>query len=122
MGSVLLIEDDNELIGLLGTVLRKARCQFTAADTLSEAQDLLAENHFDVAICDVSVIGEADLDRAITNIRAEQPHISILIATGHAAERVSASLANNQVDILEKPFTPAELVSRIATMLQSRAA
>ena len=122
MGSVLLIEDDNELVALFETVLRKARCQFTAAGTLADAQDLLAEDHFDVAICDLSVIGEANLGDTISNIRAEQPNISILIATGFAPARVVASLNGTGVDILEKPFTPVDLVSRISALLQSKAA
>jgi two-component system NtrC family sensor kinase len=120
--SVLVIEDDAALIALFRTVLRQAGFEYQSATSAAEAQKLLRTRHFDALVCDLSVVGGVRVFDLIKRVRAQHPEIAVLLVTGYTPEEISSQVAAQNVDLLEKPFSPPELVGRLKTLVNCRAA
>lgn len=120
--SVLVIEDDAALIALFRTVLRQAGFEYQSATSAAEAQKLLRTRRFDALVCDLSVVGGVRVFDLIKCVRAQHPEIAVLLVTGYTPEEISSQVAAQNVDLLEKPFSPPELVGRLRALVNCRAA
>jgi DNA-binding NtrC family response regulator len=121
-GSVLVIEDDHTLIALFETILRQAGFQFRSATSADAAQKLMDQHRFDVLVCDLSVAGGTKVFELIKTVRKQHPEIAVLIVTGYTPEEIASEIASQDVELLEKPFSPPELVKRVAALAKRRAA
>ena len=120
--SVLVIEDDSVLIDLFQTILRQAGYEFQAARSAEAASKLVEDRKFDVVVCDLSVAGGEKVFHLVTNMRAQHPEIAILIVTGYTPETIASRIGFHDIELLEKPFSPPELVRRISALLHRKAA
>ncbi len=80
--SVLLVDDEEELLDSLKTVLQRRRMEVYVARHGSEALDMLNDTWIDVVVLDIKMPGISGLE-VLKRIKAIRPDVEILLLTGH---------------------------------------
>jgi len=115
--SVLLIDDEEELVATLVERLELRGIAAQAALSGHEALELLAKKPFQVAVVDLKMPGLSGID-VLNVIRRKYPRTKVLLITGHGAEDPSAAeVPEGAFDILLKPFPIETLLERIHAAL-----
>ena len=112
---ILVCDDDPDVLGFVGAVLREDGCAVFEADTpLAALQIIEIELPFDLLLVDYAMPemnGVAVIDRA----RALQPGLKVLLMSGHADVLDVADVL--RIPLLAKPFKVTELRRRIGDIL-----
>lgn len=121
-GSVLLVEDDAELAGLLRSALHEVVTHVVCADTAHIAREQLQTRPWDLVVLDVQLPDGSGFDLC-SDLRLRFRETSILMLTARASEadRV-AGLELGADDYLTKPFSLRELVLRVGNLLRRQSA
>ncbi|MCL2022008.1 MAG: phosphate regulon transcriptional regulator PhoB [Betaproteobacteria bacterium] len=121
---VLVVEDQADIAELILIHLRHAGFEATAAENGVLAQQKLDEVLPDVILLDWMLPGgQSGLDLARkwrATPRTRNVPIIILTARGEEADKISG-LDSGGDDYMTKPFSPAELMARIRSVLRRRA-
>ncbi len=114
---ILVADDDRNIADLVRMYLAKAGYDVTLARDGEEAQKLLKEQPFDLAVLDIMMPGPDGL-QIIRNLRkrSEMPVI-FLSARSSDIDKV-AGLQLGADDYVTKPFNPTELVARVHSVLR----
>ena len=107
---ILLVDDEQSILQLLGRYLTKAGHVVIDADSYRSAMSLLEPGlgHLDAAVIDLALpdgSGE-DIARALL---ALDPTVLTIIATGYAYEPPAELLG--RLKVLQKPYVPSALVA-----------
>ena len=78
--TILLIEDDDALVTMLGDRLRSERYQVDAAKDAEEAMDKISSRLFDLLIIDVMLPGRSGFDLC-SDVRRARIEVPILFLT-----------------------------------------
>jgi two-component system response regulator MprA len=115
---VLVVDDDPDLVDIIGYSLRKDGNQVITAASGEEALELVAKNPPDLVILDV-MLPSLDGLEVCRRLRATRPTLPILMLTakGRIPDRV-AGLDAGADDYLIKPFALDELQARIRALLR----
>ena len=113
---ILVVDDDPKILALVRTYLERERYRVVTAADGRAALDAIAK-HPRLVVLDL-MIPEIDGIEVIRRARefGDVP-ILVLSARGAVADRIQA-LTEGADDYLPKPFSPAELVVRVATILR----
>jgi putative two-component system response regulator len=104
MHSVLVIDDDESLRDVVRRWVDASGFRAREADSAEEALFAMEREAADIAVCDITMGGRDGVWLA-SHIRRLYPHTAIIMATGQAdIDMVVASLRNDVVDYLLKPF------------------
>ena len=115
--SVLVVDDDPQMRGILSTMVTAAGYSTCEATSAEEALEVLGESAVDIALCDVNMPGENGVWLA-SRIRELHPSTAIIMATsGREVDIAVASLRNDVVDYLLKPFDGRRLREALALAL-----
>ncbi len=116
--TVLVVEDDERIRGLLDTVLRDNGYEVTAARNGVEALDLAAElrGDLDLLLTDVVMPGLGGPELA-DQLAERNPHLKVLFMSGYSEEIVAARLAGPARMLLEKPFSLTDLLDNVRVCL-----
>jgi DNA-binding response OmpR family regulator len=115
--SVLILEDEPNLIRLFSKALRKSGFQVTTAMTLDDARQRLLEQRFDVMLCDMRVGSEQGIDL----LREQQPllesqNTKLIIVS--AEEQYASEVESLGIRVfLAKPVLPNSLARIVQNML-----
>jgi DNA-binding response OmpR family regulator len=111
--SVLLVDDDRDLLNLLAFLVEQAGLTPLRASDPTTALDLLSKEDPSVAIIDLNLSPWDGFD-LLEDVRGKNPTIPILVLTARASEddKVRALDAGAD-DYVVKPFGHRELVARI---------
>lgn len=114
-GTILCVDDDAGILGLLDSVLRTAGYAPVAASTCGEALALAARKP-DLVILDINL---PDLDgiECCRRLKALDPRLPILFITAEPAGRRAEALAAGGSALFEKPFDVDELLDAVARLL-----
>jgi DNA-binding response OmpR family regulator len=121
--SVVIIEDDGDLRGLVAAVLSQAGYRVDATGDSCHGVDLVRHENPDLILCD---IGMPDMDGyAVVRALQDDPAtrrvpVAFLTARREFTDRVRA-FRYGVVDYITKPFDAETLLSRIDGILDSRA-
>ena len=112
-GSVLLVDDEEKILKMLGRALREEGHECVATCSPREAQRLLGARPFDVLVVDNLMPERTGLeiirDLVASTPAAERPQI--LMMTAHATvESAIEAMKLGAVDYLQKPFEVEELL------------
>ena len=119
--NILLVEDNEELLMLMKTLLSYKYNVFTATTGL-EALEIIGKEQVHVVVSDV-MMPEMDGNELTRHIKST-PHLShlpvILISAKTSEEEQKHSLSIGADDYLTKPFHLSDLKSRINAIIESR--
>jgi DNA-binding response OmpR family regulator len=118
--SVLVVDDDAELAGMVAELLRREGMRPVLAGSGSQGLMLLAREAPDVLVLDLMLPDANGLDLC-RRLRAEGADVPILMLTarGDPFDRV-LGLEMGADDYLGKPFEPRELVARVRALARRR--
>lgn len=123
---VLLVEDDNDLAGLVVMGLRQEHLAVDHAGTVADAENHLTGTRYDVVCLDLGLPDGDGLDlcrrlqgESVDRGLTRPDRLLILTARDAVADRV-AGLDAGADDYLIKPFTLAELAARIRALTRRR--
>jgi CheY-like chemotaxis protein len=114
---ILLLEDDDAVIGLLSTALSLRGASVHAARTTGELQTAIEQQKFDAALLDLSPI-LADVGGALAKVRSHSPKAKVVLISGSAAE-VPTAAHELMAAWVRKPFEVGEI---LAVLRQLRSA
>ncbi|MDO8308102.1 MAG: response regulator transcription factor [Actinomycetota bacterium] len=117
MAAVLVVDDDETVREVVVAYLRQAGHDITEAADGPGAMDA-ARSRPDIVVLDVMLPGFDGLE-VCRRLRSEQPGVPIVMlsALGEEEDRI-AGLGEGADDYLCKPFSPRELVLRVASLLR----
>jgi len=116
-GSVLLIDDDRKLRGLLTEYLGSSGFDVMSAGHADDGLRLLRTGHPSIVILDVMLPGMDGFEACRAIRRESAVPIIMLTARGDVTDRV-VGLELGADDYLAKPFEPRELVARMDAILR----
>jgi two-component system phosphate regulon response regulator OmpR len=116
--SLLVVDDEPELRGLLGEYFGRHGFAVHAAADAQDARSQLAQARPDLAILDINMPGETGLSLARW-LREAHPGVAIvmLTAAGEAIDRI-VGLELGADDYVGKPFELRELLARVRAVLR----
>ncbi len=114
--TVLVAEDDDALRRLMVQVLRRNGYRVLEGDNGATALRAAQGERLDALVTDVDMPVVGGVELALT-LQAAQPHLAVLIVSGHADETVLAHLTPRSAMFVAKPFRPSELVDRVNELL-----
>jgi DNA-binding response OmpR family regulator len=117
---VLLVDDDRELLDLLGFALRRAGLEPIVAYDGASALSVFEERRPDLLVLDINIAASRgpDLLRELRRRRAAVP--VIIFATAHAEAATVQALELGADDWITKPLSHRELIARIRAQLRRR--
>ncbi|MFL5846390.1 MAG: PAS domain S-box protein [Solirubrobacteraceae bacterium] len=107
---VLVVEDDAKLLDATHRMLERHGYEASTAENATVALAKISDGDFDVVLTDLVMPGMSGVGLA-QRLRVEHPEISVICMSGYSARR---GLLPDDVAILEKPFSPQELLTAIA--------
>ena len=118
--TVLLVDDDRDLLDLLETAVRPHAADVVRAGTLGDAESALARRTFDVALVDLALGAESGLD-AVRMIRRQAPDTEVIIVSGTTSIRSAIeSYELAAFAFVQKPFEIDYLLATIARAVEHR--
>lgn len=125
MAHILVIDDDPVLRRVITLVLEQAGHTVLRCENGRKAIDFLAHDRADLLITDI-IMPEMDGVETVRAARKLQPDLPILAISGGGsfdpADYLGIARVFGATDILPKPFKPADLAARVATLLDAEAA
>jgi len=116
--SILVVEDDETLSLVLADNLNEAGYQVQTAETGSQANQLLAENRFDLIMLDI-MLPDTDGYTLCRKIRQEKHRAMILMLTARSLEDdIVKGFDAGADDYITKPYRLRELLSRVKALLR----
>ncbi|MDR5710479.1 MAG: response regulator transcription factor [Armatimonadota bacterium] len=117
MVRVLVVDDDEAILGLLGSYLAREGFEVQTAGDGQAALAAFRTFRPDVVVLDVLLPGLDGLE-VLRRLRAEgEPYVILLTAKSEELDRV-VGLELGADDYVTKPFSPRELVARIRAVLR----
>lgn len=124
MAALLVVEDDDSVRAFVRRALERAGHTIIEAEDGAEALDKLRgeAKHVDLVLSDIQM-PVMDGIALTLNLARERPELPIMLMTGYAHQRERAhGLDQIVLDVVEKPFTLAEITSRVNAALEQVAA
>jgi two-component system response regulator CpxR len=116
-GSLLLIDDDKELCGLMRDFLAQQGFAVALAHEGKMGLSLASTGAYDLVLLDVMLPGIGGFAVLDELRRVSDTPVLMLTARGEPADRIQG-LSAGADDYLSKPFEPAELVARIRAIMR----
>ncbi|MFW5729686.1 MAG: response regulator, partial [Spirochaetota bacterium] len=118
--SILLVERDSHVLGVLGRALRSAGYQVVGVSNPGEAILVVEEARtgIDLLVTDV-VMPHIDGIRLAERVNRTQPGLKVVLLSGYS-EQLPDSLPDGlSVEFLQKPFEPGDFLRRVRTLLDA---
>lgn len=118
-GSILLVEDDNEVAALITEMLQELGYHVTRAASAQAALGALAnDREIDLVFSDVMMPGDMNgLDLA-AELGRRRPSLKVLLTTGYAGDAITS--VNSDVHTLRKPYDIQALELALCTVLSTK--
>jgi DNA-binding response OmpR family regulator len=117
MPTILIIEDENELVRVLRSYLEQANFTVLSAVQGDTGLTLWAHKHPDLVILDLNLPGMDGLDVAREIRRKSDTPIIMVTARVEETDRL-IGLELGADDYITKPFSPREVVARVRAVLR----
>lgn len=117
--SVLVVDDEPELIELIGEVVKtQVDCKIVSAATVEEARNILARESVEVLVTDVH-LPDGDGMSLLQQLREQQPNASAIVITGSPSmDRAITAIRGGAIDFVTKPFSNEQLIERVRSAIE----
>jgi PAS domain S-box-containing protein len=116
---VLVVDDEPQLTSLMRDVLEAAGFEVASAESGAVALELLREARFDAVVSDLRMpdIDGAALWREVCRLDAALASRMVFVTGDTLSPAASDFLRDTGCGVVDKPFTPAELVARVRALV-----
>ena len=114
---VLVLDDEQSIARLCVRVIAPLGARADEAGTIAQAAALIAENHYDLLVCDMRLPDGSGLD-AERLFRERNPRGRVIVITGSLMPEHPA-FAREGIVVLTKPFELADFRSAVAKFLSA---
>jgi len=115
---ILVVEDNDELLDLMSTMLTQSGYQVRCARNGSEAIQMLRSEEFDLLLSDIVMPNGVNGIEVAREARRLNKGIKILLVSGYAGDVVERHQAVGEFPLIDKPFRMPELAARLRSILQ----
>ena len=121
MKKILIIDDEKDIRFLLSTILVDEGYETLQAGTVEEAEGIIGNKAFDLAIVDISLKDKKkDGIFLLKEIKQINKHLPVLMISGHATIQLAVdSMKLGAYEFLEKPFNKDRLLNFVKRALES---
>ncbi len=106
---VLLVDDDEDLLFILGEYLESNGIEFHFTKSAAQARQRLAHFHYGLVVSDFQMPGESGLD-LFRSLSLRYPEIPFVLMSGNMDSRLRREALSMGVwNVLEKPFELRQL-------------
>ncbi|OQX87957.1 hypothetical protein B6D60_02870 [candidate division KSB1 bacterium 4484_87] len=120
MASILLVDDDKNILYLLSEALKREYDDLTMALGGEKALTILQEKDFDLVISDLQM-PRVDGIEILRATKEKNPETEVLIVTGYGSVRTAVNaMKSGAFDYLSKPIDVEELRLKVAQALKHR--
>jgi signal transduction histidine kinase len=117
--TVLVVEDEDVVRGLVRQVLEGAKFEVLVARNADEAFALAGERHVDVLLSDL-MLPNLGGEEIAARLRASHPELKVVFMSGYAESGLfSGGALPAGTAFLEKPFTFSELIEKVQGVLSA---
>lgn len=117
---VLIVEDDEVLIGLVEHHLRQHGCRVFTAMNADRALEVLSSTPIDVTVSDVCMPGMSGIE-LLEEVRKRDPDADLILVTAHSSVKDAVTaIQAGAADYLEKPVDCRRLYHSIQMMVERR--
>jgi len=121
VASMLVVDDERDIVRILGEFLGSHGHEVTAAHSGTQALSLARQHRFDLVFLDIVMPG-MDGNETLRRLRTEDPSQVVVMITGLADENaVIESMTLGAFDSIRKPFDFKNLERVVALGLAMRA-
>jgi FixJ family two-component response regulator len=119
--TLLLVDDEQDVVDALARTVRNGGYRILEATSGGRALEVLAQEHVDLLISDITMPDMSGLD-LLRRVRRSHPRVLRFVLTGNASlESAIAAINDGEVDkYLTKPWDTAELRATIREVLDRR--
>jgi CheY-like chemotaxis protein len=119
--TVLLVEDDVMVRDLVVTVLAAQGYKVLVASQADEALDLCRSDQLqiDILLTDLLMPGRLDGRELAEEASATRLNMKVLLMSGYTKETLTLRGVKTNMEFLQKPFTPQELLCKVRDTLSS---
>ena len=119
-GSILLVDDDRQILESMSSWLRDKGYQTSVATNFTQATQQIDERPFDLVLSDIRLEGRDGFD-ILAHARTKRPESAVILITGYGtAETGVDALRAGAFDLLTKPLIDKELEMAIDRALSQR--
>jgi two-component system response regulator ResD len=118
-GTVLVVDDEPTIVEIVGRYLERDGYRALGAGDGFKAIELTAAEHPDLVVLDLMLPGIDGIEtmKRLHELDGGRVPVIMLTARGEESDRL-VGLRNGADDYVVKPFSPAELVARVAAVLR----
>jgi CheY-like chemotaxis protein len=116
MSSILVVEDADYLLDVIGATLELAGHDVSLAGSGKEAVRLCQERAIDLVITDLVMPDMGGLE-LIHSLRQSHPNLPVIAISGASNVGLKVATALGAVGALEKPFAPGDLLAMVDKIL-----
>jgi DNA-binding NtrC family response regulator len=121
MASVLVVDDDRNILTTTSITLRREGHEVASAETFSEAEDLIGNAFFDVVITDLRLEdGKSGID-VLKTCKATSPEASVIVITAFSSmESAITAMREGASDYVVKPCGPDQIILSVNRVLEKK--
>jgi two-component system response regulator HydG len=117
MAKILIVDDDEDLLQLMGEYLKLTGLEPDLAISAEQARDHLKRSKYDMVVSDFNMPGESGLD-LLSYISSTYPQTPFVLMTGCADQRIKReSMRMGASAYIQKPFYLNELGQTIVNLV-----
>lgn len=117
---VLLVDDDLDILDLIGLFLEMDGAQVSCAPDYYKALDIFEKEHFDIVITDWRMPRMHGLF-LLDMVKSAKPDLPVIVITAYLSESIREEAKQKQVDaMLEKPFDYKDLHAAILKLVRKK--
>jgi YesN/AraC family two-component response regulator len=114
--TLLFVEDEEDLLEIIGDTLTKLDANFKTAKNGQEALDIVSKNKIDIVVTDINMPVMNGLE-LIENLREKYPDIPVIIMSAHTeTEYIKKAESLGVKEYLIKPFDFIKFIELVATL------
>ncbi len=117
--SILVIDDDELLLGFIEEILTTAGYQVTAFNSPVKGLDFLKKETVDLVVSDVKM-NELTGDEVLAEVKKEYPNTGVILITGFGnINHAVRALHKGAFDYITKPFKAKEILFRVSRFFEA---